>query len=534
MESLTENEIKLFKNEFEKELVRLHESHDSPHSHWSRVIMPRQKIDQIIHHLKGIAPFPPGKMKSWIESRKFKVFNKPSLGLADVLMEPTKEKVVALGQTSESILPRYLRVVPREEIFDTLLKIHLKHNHSTLRETAHLVRSVISNIPRYLVHKFILLCPVCSNNGATSNSAGLPYTPSRRCMIKARRRRKLMDQFQVDVLDLKDNPDGSYHYILHCMDHITGFHWLFPLAAIDPAEVAQNLVWGIFSLFGFPSELVSDYGKEFASAVIEEVTRLWPDELHIKNYLEGSSYKGDVSRRNTRNVTRFIEHMAGQKAALGDSRLKWSEWLPEIQFLLNSTILDVRTGKTPYEKVFRMHPITPPPKTKLGPAPGEVPTKKSMPKRRRHHLKYTPEFLTEDVVDQAKVLTVDDQGPDESMVVTEGSPPQEVVVSGPNAMQFVHGSIKDFGTDPHHHYHHHHHTSTLVGETVDDMASLGVAQEVVTTSHEAVPASSAMSLSSSGNVVVVDIAGVEHTVENTVITDGYVTTGGSLVSLWSQ
>ncbi|KAA0189418.1 hypothetical protein HAZT_HAZT004997 [Hyalella azteca] len=418
---------------------------------------------------------------------------------------PILSKQVALGESSGSELPRYLRVVPREDIFDTLLKIHLKHNHSTLRETAHLVRSVISNIPRYLVHKFILLCPVCSNNGASGNSSGLPYTPSRRCMIKARRRRKLMDQFQVDVLDLKDNPDGSYRYILHCMDHITGFHWLFPLAAIDPAEVAQNLVWGIFSLFGFPSELVSDYGKEFASAVIEEVTRLWPDELQIKNYLEGSSYKGDVSRRNTRNVTRFIEHMAAQKAAAGDSRLKWSEWLPEIQFLLNSTILDVRTGKTPYEKVFRMQPITPPLKPKLGPAPGEVPSRKYTPKRRRHHLKYTPEFLTEDVIDHAKVLTVDDDDiPD---VATHA-----VVAAGPTVILDGAGELHEM----------HDLTSNVSGimditSGMEDVAApVAAMQEVVatTTSSDA----------NSGNVVVVDIAGVEHTVENSVVTDGYVTT----------
>ena len=57
------------------------------------------------------------------------------------------------------------------------------------------------------------------------------------------------------------------------MDHITGFHWLFPLANIDAAEVAQNLVWGIFSLFGFPSELVSDYGEDFALDVIEQVSQ---------------------------------------------------------------------------------------------------------------------------------------------------------------------------------------------------------------------------------------------------------------------
>ena len=36
---------------------------------------------------------PAGKERQWVESRKFKVFNKPSLGLTNVLMEPTKEKV---------------------------------------------------------------------------------------------------------------------------------------------------------------------------------------------------------------------------------------------------------------------------------------------------------------------------------------------------------------------------------------------------------------------------------------------------------
>lgn len=46
---------------------------------------------------------------------------------------------VTLRENSGPVFPKYLRVVPREEIFDTLLKIHLKHNHSTLRETAHLV-----------------------------------------------------------------------------------------------------------------------------------------------------------------------------------------------------------------------------------------------------------------------------------------------------------------------------------------------------------------------------------------------------------
>lgn len=65
--------------------------------------------------------------------------------------------------------------------------------------------------------------------------------------------------------------------------------------------------------------------------ICKQVKKQWPDKLEIKNYLEGNSYKGEVTRRNTRNVTRFIDDMTAKKTALGETRLKWSEWLPEIQ-----------------------------------------------------------------------------------------------------------------------------------------------------------------------------------------------------------
>ena len=49
--TLNDKEILLFSNEFQKELVRLHESHASQ-SYWSKMIMPRHKIHNIILHLK--------------------------------------------------------------------------------------------------------------------------------------------------------------------------------------------------------------------------------------------------------------------------------------------------------------------------------------------------------------------------------------------------------------------------------------------------------------------------------------------------
>ena len=51
MGSLTDQEVHLFGQEFQKELVRLHETKQSQ-SYWARMIMPREKIQQIVDHLK--------------------------------------------------------------------------------------------------------------------------------------------------------------------------------------------------------------------------------------------------------------------------------------------------------------------------------------------------------------------------------------------------------------------------------------------------------------------------------------------------
>lgn len=167
--------------------------------------------------------------------------------------------------------------------------------------------------------------------------------------------------------------------------------------------------------------------------------------------------------------------------------------------MLNSTILDVRTGKTPYEKVFRMHPITPPAKTKLSPTAGSE-SKKNLPKRRRHHLKYTPEFLTDDLVEQARELALDEGSMMEVANHTVVSDTQ-VMTSSDNIPQHNVLALHDVvSVSPSH------------GGLLD-ATRVAATQEVVATSQ-------ALGLSS-GNVVVVDIAGVEHTVESSVLADDY-------------
>nr|CAH7739411.1 unnamed protein product [Callosobruchus chinensis] len=60
------------------------------------------------------------------------------------------------------------------------------------------------------------------------------------------------------------------------IDHLTKFVQLRPLISKKADEVAKHLI-EIFCIFGAPSILQSDNGREFVNAVINELKTMWPD-----------------------------------------------------------------------------------------------------------------------------------------------------------------------------------------------------------------------------------------------------------------
>ena len=71
---------------------------------------------------------------------------------------------------------------------------------------------------------------------------------------------------QVDILDMRIQPDGEYQHILVYQDLRTNFVCLRPLKTEEPEEVADTLV-DIFSVFGSPLILQSTNGYEFTNEV---------------------------------------------------------------------------------------------------------------------------------------------------------------------------------------------------------------------------------------------------------------------------
>ena len=67
---------------------------------------------------------------------------------------------------------------------------------------------------------------------------------------------------QVDLIDMRANPDGEYKWILNYQEHFTKWVVLRPLKKKCALEVSNTLIT-IFYTLGTPNILQSDNGKEF-------------------------------------------------------------------------------------------------------------------------------------------------------------------------------------------------------------------------------------------------------------------------------
>ena len=103
-------------------------------------------------------------------------------------------------------------------------------------------------------------------------------------------------------------------------DHLTKFCLLRALSTKRAEEVAFNLV-DIFTIFGAPSILQSDNGREFTNSVINNLVVLWPGLKIVHGKPRHSQSQGSVERAN-----QDIENMLSCWMADNETD-KWSDGL---------------------------------------------------------------------------------------------------------------------------------------------------------------------------------------------------------------
>ena len=75
-------------------------------------------------------------------------------------------------------------------------------------------------------------------------------------------------------MDFQSNSEGNYTFLMVYQDHLTKLCNIRALISKHASEVAFNLI-EMFTFFGAPHILQSDYGREFTALEISELTLMW-------------------------------------------------------------------------------------------------------------------------------------------------------------------------------------------------------------------------------------------------------------------
>ena len=157
------------------------------------------------------------------------------------------------------------KVVPKRDIYRLLCEAHTATAHRG-RDKTESIRNYYTGISQDVVNLFVSLCKLHQEQKSVTNHCKKPIlTP-----IKAN---QFLGHVEMDLIDFRNLPCECHlrHlWVLHVVDHYTKFSWLFALKRKQTEEVAGALT-NLFWMFGFPSVLHSDNGKEFKSKTMSEL-----------------------------------------------------------------------------------------------------------------------------------------------------------------------------------------------------------------------------------------------------------------------
>jgi transposase InsO family protein len=149
-------------------------------------------------------------------------------------------------------------------------------------------------------------------------------------------------RWHMDLVEMVKNARG-HEYLVTLCDALSKYVWGFPV----PRKTAECIVDGLFRtsflVFGFPTVLVTDSGKEFCNALNDRIcVVLGVQRHHTTPYRPAANGQIERQHRTLAAILRTIVH---------PSQSNWEEMLPYAFFAMNTT-RNRATGFTPHFLMF--------------------------------------------------------------------------------------------------------------------------------------------------------------------------------------
>lgn len=166
-------------------------------------------------------------------------------------------------------------VISIENIYSVLKLTHQNTGHGGRDRMRFALKNQYGNITVTMIQTFINLCEVCSAKKChkTSGIVEKPIVP-----------KKMNEHAQMDLIDIRNQPDGDFKFILVYQDLLTKFVRLRSLKTKSAKEVALNLIQ-IFSETCAPKVLQTDNGREFRNELVEDILKIFSSVEFVSLYL---------------------------------------------------------------------------------------------------------------------------------------------------------------------------------------------------------------------------------------------------------
>ncbi|XP_063803341.1 KRAB-A domain-containing protein 2-like [Pseudophryne corroboree] len=280
-----------------------------------------EKYSEIIEQVK-IAKLE--KKKSSLSYRRLKRFQICCVG--------DKEKLIApLSETSTSV--QYY--ITNEDMYDVLHEAHVNTGHGGKHRMLAELKKSYKNVTQEVVLLFLKLCLTCQQKLSSQKKA---------IVVKPVKFSELESRCQVDLIDMQSQSDNPFQFILVYQDYVTKFVQLRPLTSKEPSEVAKQLL-DIFCIFGAPSIIQSESGREFANGLISELKALWPNLKVVHGKLPDGQNPSSVETTHQDIQNMLLAWMDMEKSP------KWSEGLRFVQIMKNTDYHE-SIYQSPYQAMF--------------------------------------------------------------------------------------------------------------------------------------------------------------------------------------
>ena len=101
------------------------------------------------------------------------------------------------------------QVAHLENIFEIIYTVHSKRSHQGIQRTLGAINRTYNGITLEMVSTFLKYCQVCH----------LKQSQKTQPRLKPIKSNKVFERIQIDLIGMRNKPEGDYKWIAHVVDH---------------------------------------------------------------------------------------------------------------------------------------------------------------------------------------------------------------------------------------------------------------------------------------------------------------------------